>query len=213
MRTLAARLNKLPLQQSHIESLREIILNCSLTSSVATTRFGQDEPDRLTFELFKSCGPLLELIVEKAKPDLRYKFELASDKEVFFKMIRNNSTLVRNELDSLRKEPRKFVCLNDNIEHDKPGANEVVGALHEYYESMFPARSAFELPEGTYNEYLYADELAYALHGARTRHLMLVLGLLAVVFLMTSRCIWRRVQRMLGRSAARTRQSSKILTD
>jgi len=48
-----------------------------------------------------------------------------SENEVAFKMIRNNLTTVRRELDSLRRRRHKFVCLNDNIDHTQPDADRV----------------------------------------------------------------------------------------
>ena len=34
-------------------------------------------------------------------------------------MIRNNHTKVRYDMDNMRKQRKKFVCLNDNIDHSK----------------------------------------------------------------------------------------------
>ena len=108
-----------------------------------------------------------------------------TENEVAFKMIRNNITNVRKELDSLRKRRHKFICLNDNIDHNQGDAEKVGSpiespfplserslmhtlavrtcqiklALHELYEWYFPTRSSFELPPGEENAYLYIDEL------------------------------------------------------
>jgi hypothetical protein len=56
---------------------------------------------------------------------------------------------VANQLDGIRRDPKKFVCLNDNIDHRKKSAEKVVEALHNFYESIFPKRSQFELPVGS----------------------------------------------------------------
>jgi hypothetical protein len=107
------------------------------------------------------------------------RFELMTENEVAFKMIRNNLTSVRRDLDSLRRRRHKFICLNDNIDHTLPDADKVrrhqcgrparrllTGrvaqiklALHELYEWYFPLPSSFELPPGQENAHLYIDEL------------------------------------------------------
>ena len=48
-----------------------------------------------------------------------------TEAEVAFKMVRNNITTVRRELDSLRRKRHKFICLNDNIDHTQPDADMV----------------------------------------------------------------------------------------
>ena len=39
--------------------------------------------------------------------------------EITFKMIRTNVSIVVGQLDDIRKNPKKFICLNDNIDHHK----------------------------------------------------------------------------------------------
>lgn len=39
--------------------------------------------------------------------------------EIAFKMIRTNVSTVVGQLDDIRKNPKKFICLNDNIDHHK----------------------------------------------------------------------------------------------
>jgi len=40
--------------------------------------------------------------------------------EVTFKMLRDNVSTVVGQLDDIRKKPTKFICLNDNIDHNSP---------------------------------------------------------------------------------------------
>ena len=48
---------------------------------------------------------------------------------------------------------RKFVCLNDNIEHSNPDANMVKAVLQDFYEALFPLVSQFELPRDYRNRF------------------------------------------------------------
>ena len=40
-----------------------------------------------------------------------------------------------------------------------PGAQDIVSGLRDFYTSMFPKRSEFELPVGLRNKFLYVDDL------------------------------------------------------
>lgn len=42
-----------------------------------------------------------------------------SEDEIIFKMIRTNVSNVVGQLDDIRKNPKKFICLNDNIDHQQ----------------------------------------------------------------------------------------------
>ena len=38
--------------------------------------------------------------------------------ELAFKMLKENVSTVVGQLDDIRKNPKKFICLNDNMDHD-----------------------------------------------------------------------------------------------
>lgn len=54
---------------------------------------------------------------------------------------------------------RKFICLNDNIDHSHKDAVTVKAVLRDFYESMFPLPSQFELPREYRNRFLHMEEL------------------------------------------------------
>jgi UDP-N-acetylglucosamine-lysosomal-enzyme len=84
------------------------------------------------------------------------KFEIVGEEEVSFKMIRSNATILSKELDELNKHLKKFMCLNDNIEHkEKIDVTIIKEMLVQFYESMFPHRSNFELPLNKRNQFAY----------------------------------------------------------
>lgn len=62
-------------------------------------------------------------------------------------------------LDELRKQKKKFICLNDNIDHTKAGADMAKLILVDFYESLFPHPSQFEIPGSFRNRFLHLDEL------------------------------------------------------
>uniref|UniRef100_A0A9J8BXD4 N-acetylglucosamine-1-phosphotransferase subunits alpha/beta n=1 Tax=Cyprinus carpio carpio TaxID=630221 RepID=A0A9J8BXD4_CYPCA len=88
-----------------------------------------------------------------------FRFEIMGEEEIAFKMIRTNVSHVVGQLDDIRKNPRKFICLNDNIDHSHKDASTVKAVLRDFYESMFPLPSQFELPREYRNRFLHMTEL------------------------------------------------------
>lgn len=55
---------------------------------------------------------------------------------------------------------RKFICLNDNLDETKESENELVKAiLYDFYLSLFPLPSKYELPEDYRNKFQYMKDL------------------------------------------------------
>lgn len=75
-------------------------------------------------------------------------------------MIGTNHTDVRRALDGIRQFRHKFICLNDNMNHSNPESHNVVGVLRDFYESLVPLPSEFELRDGFMNpEGLYINQI------------------------------------------------------
>ena len=164
LRTLITRLYQLPTTLEDWADFEEILLNCSYLQPPMEALGVGIGPDArevwVTDSLFGGCDPLMVKFNATVGKNNRYKFELESDEhDIFFKMVGNNASHVAQQLDVVRREPKKFICLNDNIDHRKKSASEVVDALQNFYQSFFPQRSQFELPVGLRNRFLHVDEL------------------------------------------------------
>lgn len=164
LRTLITRLYELPTTLEDWVDFEEILLNCShLQPPMEALGVGigpEAEEVWVTEQLFADCSPLMAKFNKTVGKENRYKFELESDEhDIAFKMVRNNASKVAQQLDVIRREPKKFICLNDNIDHRKKSASQVVDALQNFYQSFFPIRSQFELPVGLRNRFLHVDEL------------------------------------------------------
>ena len=82
------------------------------------------------------------------------KHEVLGSEDVSFVMIRSNASLVSRDLDELRKNPKKFICLNDDLDHHEVRETEAVKRLlHDFYESFLPLPSSFELQDGKENSF------------------------------------------------------------
>ena len=92
------------------------------------------------------------------KMGFRYSIVEGSE-DVGFLMIGNNATNTQNSLDGIREKRHKFICLNDNMNHSDPRTNDVKHVIHEFYESLYPLPSSFELADGKQNPFLWIDEI------------------------------------------------------
>ncbi|XP_033989187.1 N-acetylglucosamine-1-phosphotransferase subunits alpha/beta isoform X2 [Trematomus bernacchii] len=167
IRTLATRIHELPLSLQDLTGLEQMLINCSKTLPTNLTQLHLVNPTQeayydpsmpsVTKGLVLHCKPITERI-HKAFRD-QNKFEIMGEEEIAFKMVRTNVSHVVGQLDDIRKNPRKFICLNDNIDHSHKDASTVKAVLRDFYESMFPLPSQFELPREYRNRFLHMDEL------------------------------------------------------
>ncbi|XP_048356712.1 N-acetylglucosamine-1-phosphotransferase subunits alpha/beta isoform X2 [Sphaerodactylus townsendi] len=169
IRTLATRIHELPLSLQDLTSLEQMLINCSKSLPVNITHINIIPPTQeayydpnlppVTKNLLTNCKLVTDRIRKAYKDKNKYRFETMGEEEVAFKMIRTNVSHVVGQLDDIRKNPRKFVCLNDNIDHNHKDAQTVKAVLRDFYESMFPIPSQFELPREYRNRFLHVHEL------------------------------------------------------
>uniref|UniRef100_A0A8C2ZX41 N-acetylglucosamine-1-phosphotransferase subunits alpha/beta n=1 Tax=Cyclopterus lumpus TaxID=8103 RepID=A0A8C2ZX41_CYCLU len=169
IRTLATRIHELPLSLQDLTGLEQMLINCSKTLPANLTQLHLVNPTQeayydpsmppVTKGLVLYCKPITERIQKAFRDQNKYKFEIMGEEEIAFKMVRTNVSHVVGQLDDIRKNPRKFVCLNDNIDHSHKDAATVKAVLRDFYESMFPLPSQFELPREYRNRFLHMEEL------------------------------------------------------
>ncbi|XP_036153882.1 N-acetylglucosamine-1-phosphotransferase subunits alpha/beta isoform X3 [Myotis myotis] len=169
IRTLATRIHDLPLSLQDLTGLEHMLINCSKMLPANITQLSNIPPTQeayydpnlppVTKSLLTSCKPVTDKIHKAYKDKNKYRFEIMGEEEIAFKMIRTNVSHVVGQLDDIRKNPRKFVCLNDNIDHNHKDAQTVKAVLRDFYESMFPVPSQFELPREYRNRFLHMHEL------------------------------------------------------
>ncbi|XP_044041995.1 N-acetylglucosamine-1-phosphotransferase subunits alpha/beta isoform X1 [Siniperca chuatsi] len=169
IRTLATRIHELPLSLQDLTGLEQMLINCSKTLPTNLTQLHLMNPTQeayydpsmppVTKGLILHCKPITERIHKAFRDQNKYKFEIMGEEEIAFKMVRTNVSHVVGQLDDIRKNPRKFICLNDNIDHSHKDAATVKAVLRDFYESMFPLPSQFELPREYRNRFLHMEEL------------------------------------------------------
>ncbi|XP_048726912.2 N-acetylglucosamine-1-phosphotransferase subunits alpha/beta-like isoform X2 [Ostrea edulis] len=178
IRTLVARMHELPLDLQMLTNVEEVFINCTQSPNISadtptttpTTTpkvilTGKEEEyydkrmPQVTRSLFTQCPGVKDIIEKYFPPINKYKYITDEDSEIAFKMIKTNSSTVVGQLDDIRKNPKKFVCLNDNIDHDSEDAKTVKAILHDFYEAVFPLRSQFELSREYRNRFVHVEEL------------------------------------------------------
>lgn len=71
-------------------------------------------------------------------------FEMEGLDQVTFVMMDDNATKALRKLDSIRAKRTKFICVNDDMNHSRADG-EALQMMQDFYRSMFPKPSAFEL--------------------------------------------------------------------
>jgi hypothetical protein len=144
-----------------------------------------NEFPRITKEYLQNCEAAkkkIELYYSKIRKN---KFEILDTDEVAFIMIGTNSTDVLRAIDGIRMKKQRFICLNDNMNHSDPRSLDVIKVLQDFYKSIVPLPSTFELPPNKTNRYLYIDDLIKAKEEilVRKRAIYILIGIVCLCFL------------------------------
>ena len=89
-------------------------------------------------------------------PMLKPSHSIGREGDIAFEMISDNYTEALSQLDSIRMRKSRFICINDNMMNP---SSEVQQALKDFFESLWPHPSPFELPEGRSNRLLHYDAI------------------------------------------------------
>ncbi|GBN29536.1 N-acetylglucosamine-1-phosphotransferase subunits alpha/beta [Araneus ventricosus] len=167
IRTVLTRLYDLPLEFSTVAGFEQLVINCSQSTTAPLVQSSVPHGERyydsklplVTLTLVKSCPSVSNMLLQHFGTQKRNNYETVGEEEVAFKMIHNNLSQVLGQIDDIRKHPKKFICLNDNMNHGTQEAEVIRAVIQDFYESLFPTRSQFELSPEYRNRFLYVREL------------------------------------------------------
>ncbi|XP_049616893.1 N-acetylglucosamine-1-phosphotransferase subunits alpha/beta isoform X1 [Syngnathus scovelli] len=100
---------------------------------------------RVTKEVVMNCKPVTDRIRSAVKDQKKYRYQVMGQGEVHFKMLHNDMAEANRIFNDLQRNPRKFICINDDLDHTQSIAMEVQKKLTQFYQSKFPQPSEFEL--------------------------------------------------------------------
>ncbi|ESN97148.1 hypothetical protein HELRODRAFT_85704 [Helobdella robusta] len=169
LRILATKLFKLPLSLKNLEYLENVFIDCQNKSSVGSgeylpiksEKYFNSNVPQVTLNLIKNCTEFTDLIVTAFGNKSRYSYKVIPDADDYFifKMFGSNATVTLKQLDEIRQNPKKFICLNDDSdERDEPQFDNLRVLRRDFYESLFPKPSNFELKDGLRNKFLYYED-------------------------------------------------------
>lgn len=197
IRTLLTRIHSLPLGLEHINAFEKAVVECAhnLTEhgielpipkgvNLMYERYYDSKLPVVSEFLVVNCGPLVAYLNYSMRNEHKYKHTIVeADRLSAFRTITSNISQVVAMLDDLRKEPKKFLCLNDNTDPNEEYTNKMVHAvLVDYLESVLPVPSSFELPQDYRNKFLHTFELQrWQLY----RSILTVITYLCVMLLVT----------------------------
>ncbi|KAL3224162.1 hypothetical protein MRX96_026743 [Rhipicephalus microplus] len=182
IRTLVTRIFELPMEAANSRKVEEHLTECArnftpaiVPSTPSYERYLESklvicksscpvftDPTAyptITKEAVMKCEPILSLLRKALRTVPSNHFETVKVEDYVFRMLNNNASRVLMQLDELRRVPKKFICLNDNLDYSSKELNLVRLVVHDFYESLFPTPSQFELPAEYRNRFLYVREL------------------------------------------------------
>ncbi|XP_051162524.1 N-acetylglucosamine-1-phosphotransferase subunits alpha/beta [Leptopilina boulardi] len=193
IRTLLSRMHSLPLDYGLVVNFESIITNCSQKVKIENTplpppgeRYLDSTLPIVSRELIIKCPSIVDKLQTKFGEKMRYKHEIVkAGKNEIFEMLTSNISMTVQILDEIRREPKKFICLNDDMDPNRRSENEIVRALlNDFYRSLYPIKSRFELPSQYRNRFSYRHEL-YEWRASRTKARNLLLTLVGLLIILT----------------------------
>lgn len=100
--------------------------------------------DKISIEVLVNCNDF-NFLSDEVKVKNRNEFTVLKMDDVSFNQINNDLNQVQTQLDNLRKEPKQFICINDNFSYrDSSKIKRLNEILHDFFESILPLKSRFE---------------------------------------------------------------------
>lgn len=110
------------------------------------------------------CDKLMNIIRDNYKtttPKYKYRRHPKIGHHSHFVMLMTKLSKAKFYLEELLRRPKLFNCINDDLDRKYGKANEyeaIVGLLNEFYITLFPNRSEFELDHSATNQFRYLNE-------------------------------------------------------
>ncbi|XP_018363919.1 PREDICTED: N-acetylglucosamine-1-phosphotransferase subunits alpha/beta isoform X3 [Trachymyrmex cornetzi] len=215
IRTLLSRLYPLPLDYNLVMEFESEIINCSHRINLPKIikippgeRYLDSTLPVVSKELILNCETVFRKMQSKFGKSSRYPHEIIkAGKNEIFEMLTSNVSLTVQLLDEIRRDPKKFICLNDDMDPIRRSENEIVRALlNDFYRSLYPLRSTFELPSQYRNRFSHLHKLLeWRTSRAKARNLLMCL--LALLLMLTFYHVLYHHMRRL----CRTRELSTFL--
>ncbi|XP_037073450.1 N-acetylglucosamine-1-phosphotransferase subunits alpha/beta-like [Pollicipes pollicipes] len=201
VRTLMTRLRPLPLTLRDMERTWALLRDCARRappepelSTPPGERYLDSDLPTVSRAAVLACGELAEELERALGGRPRFPHRVLPADDVTFTMVRGNASHLVAELDAVRRAPRRFLCLNNNVGAAPPAELRLVYALLvDFLEALLPRPSQFELPANYRNRFQHVAELR--VWERHRRWLRAATALLALLLLAT--LLHAQLQRLL----------------
>ncbi|XP_014244099.1 N-acetylglucosamine-1-phosphotransferase subunits alpha/beta isoform X1 [Cimex lectularius] len=212
IRTIIAQLYSLPLNRGSVLHFEGSLINCANRDDYNRPqpmyeRYLDSKLPFISKDLVLRCNSVIRPLMDRFGIKSKYDYTVLKSTEVEsateFQMITSNLSILLNTLDRIRGYPKKFICLNDNLDAEKIEENSLVkDVLLDFYYSLFPLPSEFELPPEFRNRFTYQADLKKWQKNKILLLNVLSLILFVVAFTITLVCfnveiksIWKQVRK------------------
>ncbi|CAK4140237.1 unnamed protein product [Aphanomyces euteiches] len=136
----------------------------------------------LTLESLRECKNVTDKLIQTAIDRLPPTHAMMSEKQVTFHMLSDQYRTAWNQLLNTRAKRTKFICINDDMKYPSVTVGNI---LNDFFTSLWPHRSQFELPYHLQNRYGHVDELA-----AAKRMQWIIFGIVLVIVAIIVVAVW-----------------------
>ena len=126
MRLLITKIHELPIRLEHLTALEDDLKECYDNKTYHEQvknpeKYFDKKMPQVTEKFALSCPKFLDRVEVVKKGKKKYKTKELDDSEIEFQMIGSNVSSVIGQLDHVRKNQKKFLCINDNMDHSSKG--------------------------------------------------------------------------------------------
>jgi len=142
-----------------------------------TETYYDSEMPQVTLNLAATCGVIIDLFrqIDTKSTDVswhnvqskRYPSTEGDGDDVEFQEVTSNVTDMIAKLDLIKQQHKLFLCLQDSVNHNpenEKGNAIVYSLMEDFYKTVYPAASQFELPADLRNRYLDIRRMRGGIH-------------------------------------------------
>eukprot|EP01090_Pellita_catalonica_P003392 TRINITY_DN1305_c0_g1_i1.p1 TRINITY_DN1305_c0_g1~~TRINITY_DN1305_c0_g1_i1.p1 ORF type:complete len:1052 (-),score=178.20 TRINITY_DN1305_c0_g1_i1:110-3265(-) len=160
----------------------------NVTDTSNSTKEGHEENEdyggiHIRLDQLLNCESVLEDMHAYYSRLLKNRHKNTNDDDIYFIMLPTNASRVQWKLDEIRQKPRKFICLNDDIDHNDPNSERVLKVVRNFYDAMYGTPSSFELPRNQRNRALHWDDYQKLAVKTNKNQLLYVIGFVSAAIL------------------------------
>ncbi|XP_045195213.2 N-acetylglucosamine-1-phosphotransferase subunits alpha/beta-like [Mercenaria mercenaria] len=99
---------------------------------------------QISKSMFTRCSGITDILTRVNVTHPKYKHMLVAANNSHFVVV-HKLKFSKRDLSNVLMDPRKFNAVNDNMDHSTPESGEIKKLLKNFYQTLFPTPSQFEL--------------------------------------------------------------------